>query len=125
MANLPFQNHKFTYGKYDNSHSKFNGWFLGDFLEKDNPAKTAQIEVLYREIEKGYIDPAHCHPHKIELILLLEGKAEFTINDKKIILNSSEFIFIEKNNVITAEFLEKSKIFALHSPSLPKDKIVI
>lgn len=116
-------NGKYYSGKYK-GFKKTKGWFLGDFMEKNNPLKTSQIEVLYVEHKKGFATKPHYHKKKIELLLFLSGKARYTVNDNEVILKGGNFLFVDINNVISGEFLEDSIIFAIHSPSIPTDKYV-
>ncbi len=56
---------------------------------------------------------------------MLEGKAKYKVNGKEVLLTNGSYLYADVNNVIEGEFLEKSKIFAIHSPSLPNDKVVM
>jgi len=40
-------------------------------------------------------------------------------------LESGKYLFIDVNNVISGEFLESSKIFVIHSPSISTDKTLV
>jgi len=53
---------------------------------------------------------------------MIEGSAKYTINDEDIFLEKGDFLFIDVNNLISGEFTKSSKIFAIHSPSIPTDK---
>lgn len=116
-----FKNGKYYAGSYKR-FDKTKGWFLGDFFNEDNPLKTSQIEVLYKEHNTGDIVKPHYHKEKIELLLFLSGKARYKVNDNEIILKGGDFLFVDVNNTVSGEFLESSIIFAIHSPSLPNDK---
>jgi len=117
-------NNKYFSGKYTDS-GQYGGWFIGSFFkDQNNPCKTDLVEVMYREHKAGYVAKPHYHKEKIELIIILEGKAKYIINGKDIILESGDFLFIDKNNIIAGEFLEPSKIFAIHSPSIVSDKFL-
>ena len=118
------KNGKYYSGKYKGFH-KTKGWFIGDFMDKDSPLKTSKIEMLYKEHNKGDLVKKHFHKQKIELLVILTGKAKYRVNDEEIILEGGDFLFVDVNNVISGEFHEKSKIFAIHSPSLPKDKVEV
>lgn len=65
------------------------------------------------------------HEEKIELLLILEGHAKYKINGTEVELRGGDYLFIDVKNVTEGEFLAPSKIFAIHSPSLPTDKVVV
>jgi quercetin dioxygenase-like cupin family protein len=120
-ANLnQLKNGKYAVGRYDH---KPKHWFIGDFLEAGHPLKTNQVEIAYIEHEPGFISEPHYHEHKIELIIMLKGRARYHINGKAVMLEKGDFLFVDQNNIIMGEFLAPSKILAIHSPSLPMDKI--
>lgn len=56
---------------------------------------------------------------------MLEGKAKYRINGNEVLLERGKYLFVDCNNVIEGEFLERSKIFALHAPSIPEDKFLV
>lgn len=118
------KNGKYFAGKYTD-FTDTRGWFIGSFFDDDYPCKTNNIEVLYKEHKAGHKCEEHYHSKKVELLIILEGKANYKVNGKDNILNKGDFIFIDVNNLISGEFLEDSKILAIHSPSIPNDKIVI
>lgn len=115
------KNNKFYSGKLKNLEDH-TGWIIGSFYDKSDPRKCDLIEILYREHQAGDTSFPHYHQKKVEIIIMLEGKAEYQINDKKINLASGDFFFTDVNNVISGKFLEPSKIIAIHSPSVPGDK---
>ena len=59
-------------------YSVNNGWNLSD---------------EFSDIEK-----AHYHRTMIELLIFLEGKAKFKVNDQEFIVEKGSFVFIDKNN---------------------------
>ena len=95
------------------------------FLGENNPCKTDKLELLYREHKKGDTDEPHFHKSKIELVIILKGKIKFKVNDKVIVLKTGDYLFLDKNNIVSSEFLEPTKIFVIHSPSIPNDKTVV
>jgi len=56
---------------------------------------------------------------------MIEGKAKCVINDKNMLLKAGDFLFVDANNIVGIEYTEDSKIFAMHSPSIPTDKVVL
>lgn len=124
MNTATLENGKYFHGKYG-SFEKTKGWFVGSFFDEGNPCKTGKLEVMYKEHNKGDLQAPHYHKIKVELLLILEGKAKYKVNDEEIILNKGDFLFVDINNIISGEFLEPSKIFAVHSPSIPTDKVVV
>lgn len=124
MDTTKLKNDKYLLGRF-NKPNDFKGWFVGSFFDENHPCKTDKVEILYRENEKGHICKAHYHQQKVEIIIMLAGKAEYNINNKSVILNSGNFLFVDVNNIISGEFLQDSKIFAIHAPSIPSDKTVI
>lgn len=123
-----FDTNKLNNGKVlKGSFSEFKstkGWFVGSFFGDENPLKTDRIEIMYKEHIAGDDVPAHYHKEKVEILLVLEGKAVYKVNDIEFILVGGDFLFVDVNNVISGQFIENSKIFAVHSPSLPKDKFI-
>lgn len=115
------KNQKFFKGSFKNFKST-KGWFVGSFFDENDPLKTDKIEAMYCDHKAGDIQTAHYHKDKVELLLLIEGKAIYKINDKKVMLRSGDFLFIDVKNIIQGKFIKDSKFFAIHSPSLPKDK---
>ena len=105
--------------------SKHRGWFCGAFFDKDHPGKTEELEVKYAEHKQGDIEKPHYHQKMIELLIFLEGKAKFNVNGEDIILEKDDFLFVDVNNVISGEFLKLSKIFAIHTPSIPSDEVAV
>jgi len=115
-------NGKYFLGKF-NKPNDYRGWFIGTFFKGSHPCKTDDLEVLYREHTKGDICKPHYHRKKVEVLIMLEGKARYTVNDKEVILENGLFLFVDANNVIAGEFLKPSKVFAIHSPSITTDKV--
>lgn len=118
------KNNKYFLGKYTDP-GDFKGWFVGSFFNDEHPCKTDKIEVLYKEHVKGDIQKLHYHKEKIELIIMIEGSAKYNVNGKDVFLESGSFLFVDVNNIISGEFLKPSKIFVMHSPSIPADKILV
>lgn len=116
-------NNKYYVGKYSDYEDR-RGWFIGDFFEEGHPCKTGLVEVQYNKVKKaGAVCGNHYHNTKVEILLFLQGKAIFTINEKKMTVKKGEFIFIDGSNSITIDFVEDCEFFSVHSPSLPKDKV--
>lgn len=115
---------KYYLGEFKDQE-KHKGWFVGSFFEKDHPCKTDYIEILYKEHKEGDTVDPHFHKKKIELLIMLNGKAEYKVNGKRFILESGKFLFVDVNNVISGEFVKPSKLFAIHSPSIPTDKYLV
>lgn len=124
MDNSQLKNGKYFVGKYTD-HGDFQGWFVGSFFGNNHPSKTDKLEILYKEHQAGDKQAAHYHKEKVELLIMLDGKANYNINGIDVILEKGNYLFVDTNNIISGEFLEPSKIFAIHSPSLPKDKFSI
>ncbi|MBU1017314.1 MAG: cupin domain-containing protein [Patescibacteria group bacterium] len=124
MDTSKLKNGKYFYGQYAN-FSQTRGWFVGSFFEEKHPCKTDVVEACYHEHKKGDVVEPHYHKLKVELFIILEGKAIYTVNDKEVMLNKGDFIFVGVNNVVSIKFLEITKVFAIHSPSIPGDKVVV
>ncbi len=124
MDTTKLKNGKYYHGRYsDFGESK--GWFVGSFFDENHPCKTNNIEVMYKEQPAGFITKPHYHEQKVELLIILEGSAKYYVNDNEVILKAGDFLFIDVNNIVSGEFLEPSKIFAIHSPSIISDKVVL
>lgn len=118
-------NGKYFCGKYTDP-GPYRGWFVGTFFDDENhPCKTDQLEVLYKEHQAGDKADAHYHKLKVELLIILEGKAKYNVNGNEVILSKGSFLFVDVNNVISGEFLEPTKMFAIHSPSIVTDKTLV
>lgn len=115
-------NGKFFSGKMSD-FEKTRGWFVGSFFEEENPCKTDKIEMLYRIHKPGDVSEKHYHQEKIELIIILNGEAKYFINDKLTILKKGDFLFVDVNNTIEGIFEKKCELLAIHSPSIPTDKV--
>ncbi len=117
-------NGKFFSGKMSD-FEKTRGWFVGSFFEEGHPCKTDVLEIQFTKHEKGHICKKHYHQKKVEVNIMLKGKAKYLINDKEILVKAGEFIFIDVNNVVKVEFLEDCEIISIHSPSISTDKVVV
>ena len=114
-------NGKFLKDSFKN-YKKSKGWFVGSFFDKDNPLKSDKIEIKYHRHKTGDVITSHYHKEKVEILIILEGQARYKVNEKEVLLNGGDFLFVDINNVISGEFLQDSSIFVIHSPSLPEDK---
>jgi len=117
-------NGKFFSGRMTD-FEKTRGWFLGSFFEEGHPCKTDDLEIQFTKHEKGHICKKHYHQKKIEVNIMLKGRANYCINDKIILVKAGDFIFIDVNNVVKAEFLENCETISIHSPSISTDKVVV
>ncbi|MDD4333041.1 MAG: hypothetical protein PHT51_02915 [Patescibacteria group bacterium] len=124
MNTEQLKNNKYFLGCYTDPGA-FNGWQIGSFFPENHPCRTDMVELLYKEHAAGDTEKPHYHKQKIELIIMLEGQAKYNVNGKDVLLENSNFLFVDTNNVIYGEFLKPSKIFVVHTPSLPKDKTLI
>ena len=115
------RNGKYYTGKYTEPN-EYRGWFCGTFMEEGHPGKTDKMEVKYAMHQKGEIEKSHYHKVMIEILIFLEGKAKVKINNDEFIVSGGDFFFADRNNIISVEYLEPSKIFALHSPSLTEEE---
>ena len=118
------KNNKYFKGDF-REPNEYKGWFVGDFLDSAHPCKTDKLEVAYKEHEKGDVCKPHYHEQKVELIILLKGSAKYTVNGEELILHGGSYLFVDVNNIISSEYLEDSRIFAIHAPSIPTDKVVV
>jgi quercetin dioxygenase-like cupin family protein len=124
MDTSQLKNGKYFCGQYKDSDHP-GGWFVASFFDENNPCKTDQLEITYKEHPIGNVIAPHYHKIKVELLIILEGKAKYTINENEVILNKGDFLFVDVNNVISGKFLEPTKLFAIHSPSIVTDKTVV
>lgn len=118
------KNDKYFLGRYTDPGS-FKGWQIGSFFAEDHPCKTDKVELLYKEHVAGDVEKPHYHKEKIELIIMLDGLAKYNVNGKDVLLENGNFLFVDVNNIIHGEFLKSSKIFVVHTPSLPRDKTLV
>lgn len=124
MDTTKLKNNKYKVGNFK-KQNEYRGWFVGAFLKDEDPCNSDKIEILYKEHSAGDNAEAHYHKEKIELLLFLKGKAKYKINGKEVILTEGSYLFVDVNNIIEGDFLKDSAIFAIHSPSIPTDKVTI
>jgi quercetin dioxygenase-like cupin family protein len=124
MNTTTLKNGKYYHGRFD-AFEKTRGWFVGSFFEEGHPCKTEHVEIAFAKHNKGSIVGPHYHKLKVELIIVLKGKVKYKVNDQEVTLNKGDFLFADVNNILSADFLESSEIFAIHSPSIPTDKVVV
>lgn len=118
------KNGKYAIGQYTKFVDR-KGWFIGSFFDENNPCKTDKVEVQYKEQSADHICKTHYHQKKVEILLILEGRAIFTINDTKTEVKKGDYIFIDTNNITQIDFIENTKYFTIHAPSITDDKIKI
>lgn len=80
---------------------------------------------MYEEHLTGDVVAPHYHKVKVELLIILERKACYNVNGNEVVLVKGDFLFVDVNNIISGEFLESTKIFAINSPSDVTDKTVV
>lgn len=121
MDTSQIKNGKYYHGNYTEPN-EYRGWFCGTFMKSNHPGKTDKLEVKYTEHKCGDAEKPHYHRKMIELIIMLEGKARFQVNDEEFLIQKNNFVFIDRNNIISIQFLEDSKILAIHTPSLTEEE---
>jgi quercetin dioxygenase-like cupin family protein len=119
------RNGKYFVGSFKKGFESRKGWFLGSFFDEGDLLKNDQIEMCYKDHVKGDRIEPHYHKRKVEVLIFLKGEARYTINGQEHIVRGGDFLFADVNNIIEGEFLKSSKIIAIHSPSLPKDKVAL
>lgn len=124
MDTSQLKNGKYFSGKYTDP-GQFSGWFVGSFFDENHPCKTDQLEILYKEHAVGDVVAPHFHAQKVELVMVLEGKARYVVNGNEVILGKGDFLFVDVNNVISGEYFESTKFLAIHSPSIVSDKTLV
>jgi quercetin dioxygenase-like cupin family protein len=115
-------NEKYLVGKYAD-FKESRGWFVGSFFDEKHPCKTDKVEVQYAEQKAGHVCKKHYHQQKVEIILILAGRVVYIINDKKVEVRGGDFLFVDINNVVLGEFIEDTKYFSIHAPSIIDDKV--
>lgn len=116
------ENEKYFVGRYSNFEER-KGWFIGSFFDENHLCKTDKVEVQYKEQRAGHICEKHYHQKKVEILLILEGRAIFQINDTRIEIKTGDFLFVDMNNITMGEFIEDTKYFTIHAPSITNDKV--
>ena len=124
MNTEQLKNDKYFLGRFTDPGA-FKGWQIGSFFGEGHPCKTDKVELQYKEHVIGDTEKAHYHKEKIELIIMIEGSAKYNVNGKDVLLENGNFLFVDVNNIIRGEFLQPSKIFIVHTPSLPNDKTLV
>ena len=102
--------------KISSLNDTVRGWFIGHF----DPAvyKTQDFEVGVLFHHKGQKWPKHYHKEAIEINVLISGSMK--INGT--LINPNDIFIIEKNEVVSPEFLEDCTIVCVKTPSVPGDK---
>lgn len=111
-------------GNFKSGFEKSNGWFVGSFLP-EGFAKTNDVELKYFNHIAGEKFDFHKHNKKIEIGIILSGKMKLIVNNEEFIVESGQFWFAEKGEVVMQEFLEKTEGFAIHAPCVPSDKEIV
>jgi len=124
MNTEQLNNEKYFVGKYTN-FEKRKGWFVGSFFDENHPCKTDKVEVQYMEHKAGHVCKKHYHQKKVEIILILDGRVIYTINENKVEVKKGDFLFVDINNTVLGEFIEDTKYFSIHAPSITDDKVKV
>ncbi|MBU1178214.1 cupin domain-containing protein [Patescibacteria group bacterium] len=124
MDENKLKNGKYFIGRYSEFENR-KGWFIGSFFDEGHPCKTDKVEVQFKEQKAGHVCPSHYHQKKVEILLILEGRAFFTINKDRVEVKTGDFLFIDTNNITLGEFVEDTIYFTIHAPSIPDDKVKV
>jgi len=122
MDTSQLNNEKYFVGQYTNFQQR-RGWFIGSFFGENHPCQTDKVEVQYMEQKAGHVCKKHYHQKKVEIILVIAGRVIFTINKNRVEVKSGDFLFVDINNIMLGEFIEDTKYFSIHAPSITHDKV--
>jgi len=95
------------------------GWFIGNFDK--SILRTDQFEVAYMKWEPGPFPDLHYQKESTEYNLLVRGKCRF--NGR--VYGPGDFFVIPPYVVNEGEFLTKSEVVVIKTPSIPDDKVVV
>ena len=95
------------------------GWFVGDF----HPSifRTNQIEVGFKNYQKGENEPNSMHKETWEITLVVSG----IIKMYNQILTKGNIILLEPGDISEFECIEECSLVIVKYPSNPSDKIII
>lgn len=99
--------------------SMTKGWFIGDF--EPSVIRVSDFEVGILERAEGLERPMHYHKEAVEISVLIEGSAK--INGVKI--GVGDIFVLDKNEIVDAEFYERSKLVVIKTPSVIGDKYLV
>ena len=69
-------------------------WGTMEWLVHDSLTPGVNMSVAVMKVLSGKTSPLHRHPNSNEFCYLLEGQAEITIDNKKLILNVGDSVLI-------------------------------
>ena len=99
------------------------GWLMGAFLEKNHPCFSGIVEVAWKELGPGTIDPKHIHKLAIEISVIIKGSQIVIVDGQHLTLKSGEYIIVSPFTpveVLNAE--EGTVVLVIKAPSIPGDK---
>lgn len=94
------------------------GWFIGNFPKA--VLKTNDFEVCYQELKPGHA-VSHYHKKITEVTLIISGKVLTNGN----VYTSGDIYILEPGEISQTQYLEKTQLVTVKTPSIPSDKILL
>ena len=102
------------------------GWICGHFYPKKSVFHRKDIVIWYFIFPKGMSEHKHFHLCSYEFLIVLDGSVEYSIGNKKKILNPGMFYILEPGATENiTRVIKKTTIMAIRLPSIPNNKIFV
>lgn len=102
------------------------GWICGHFYPKKSVFHRKDIEICFKVLPKGMSEHKHFHLCSFEFLIVLDGSVEYSIGNKKKILNPGMFYILEPGATENiTRVIKKTTIMAIRLPSIPNNKIFV
>ena len=107
--------------KIDNieNYTETKGWLCGHFFPRESLSHTSDLEVKFDTLKPGHTKEEHWHPRGMEILVVVSGKMEFQIDNKKHILEKGDFLLTKENVKETLlKVHEPTNIVIIKTPSV-------
>lgn len=114
---------KYLVGKVKD-YEKRKVWFFGNFAESDL-LKSDLVEIAQQDISNKTPDLSDTHIHKksVEINIVLSGRVDLKINNKKVTVDAGEFYVVwPYSEVSELGATENTKLIVVRAPSISSDK---
>ncbi len=108
--------------------SHFNGWFMGQFMDKDKYPllKNKDVEIAWKKIPQNYSEPNHIHKKGLEINIVISGRLNLHINNKKFVVKAGQFFIIYPEAILSADKVGKhTEVIVVKCPSVKGDKFKV
>lgn len=106
------------------NYAHMRGWICGQFFPEGTPNKNSELEVKVEMLQPGDSYPPHYHPIGREVIVVVSGKVQWTLDDEQKILGPGDFVLMENNvHETISKVLEPTTVVSIRTPSVPNNKV--